>query len=206
MPRFGAESPAAPKTSALLRRELSGGHPAVPRGQAHVTAEWLHTGGVAVVTACPLPPDARLSPAIPRALQLSFTNPTRSARVRAGFGGGSVPTARWRRRGSSQHGAPGPPPPCPPARGRAHPNPGAGLGAPLRAGSPPWDTAAPVPAPLRSQRAAPHGCRHPGKRGRPTGHAGPRHIQPCSRRLGFIPRRCPGAQDLAGCTHLEEMP
>lgn len=54
----------------------------MPRGQAHVTAKWMHTVGVAVVTALPLVSDTHLSPANPSALQRSFTNPTRSAQVR----------------------------------------------------------------------------------------------------------------------------
>lgn len=72
-----------PKTSAV---PLAAGcpattSPAVPRGQPHVTVKWMHTVGVAVVTALQLVSDTQLSPANPSALQLSFTNPTRSAQV-----------------------------------------------------------------------------------------------------------------------------
>lgn len=72
-----------PKTSGM---QLAAGcpattSPAVPRGQPHVTVKWMHTVGVAVVTALQLVSDTQLSPANPSALQLSFTNPTRSAQV-----------------------------------------------------------------------------------------------------------------------------
>lgn len=65
-----------PNTSAVPPATTS---PAVPCGRPHVTAEWMHTGGVAVVTALQLVSNTQLSPANPRALQLSFTNSTHCA-------------------------------------------------------------------------------------------------------------------------------
>lgn len=56
---------------------------AMPRGRPHVTVEWMHTGGVAVVTALQLVSNTQLSPANPSALQLSFTNSTHCAGTRA---------------------------------------------------------------------------------------------------------------------------
>lgn len=60
---------------------------AVPRGQPHVTVEWMHTGGVAVVTALQLVSNTQLSPANPSALQLSSTNSTHCAGTRASVRG-----------------------------------------------------------------------------------------------------------------------
>lgn len=72
-----------PKTTATLLTASCPAttSPAVPRGRPHVTVKWMHTVGVAVVTVLQLVSDTQLSPANPSALQLSFTNPTRSAQV-----------------------------------------------------------------------------------------------------------------------------
>lgn len=56
---------------------------ALPRGQPHVTVEWMHTGGVAVVTALQLVSNTQLSQANPSALQLFFTKSTHCTGTRA---------------------------------------------------------------------------------------------------------------------------